>query len=488
MKSNYTPNYGIHENAVASIREEKFHITKKAYSTIKMMQSETGLIVDGSILASLEKQGFKFDLHRDNKSVYRPDNLWKPLSNYVHRPKLSIDGDVANQAWGLTLKAFGRRGAYLDPLRTFEELKASIDGAKASGAPFFGKKKDTFPSDYTLAQKTVNGKVRPQFCVAYHRVQHGSDGPKNRLVWGYPQSMTLVEARFARPLIDKFLEIRSPMAFGLHKQHLYSRLRPVENSGLRYSLDFSGFDASIAPELIARAFSILETWFETDQENQTYWDLIKRYFIHTPILMPDGYVYQKHKGVPSGSYFTQMIDSIVNYFALQYCFIRESGKALVERKVLVLGDDSAVGHDTHMPLVRVSQLMKELGLVINVEKSSISREGQYVEFLGHKWVDGLMDRDAHEVAMRMALPENYSKIENPDVRIVSRMLGYAADSQSAWRIIWNWSKFSCTNVQSLMHQLISQDLLPGYSKFVAQERQDDFVYNGTALCYMGLLR
>lgn len=46
---------------------------------------------------------------------------------------------------------------------------------------------------------------------------------------------------------------------------------------------------------------------------QLLWDIIVDYIIHTPIRFADGERHVKHSGVASGSYFTQLIDSIVNY-------------------------------------------------------------------------------------------------------------------------------------------------------------------------------
>lgn len=485
--SHYTPDYGEDFSTVASLRKFKYNRNREAYSTIRMLQSRTGCIVDGSILASLVKQGFHLDTALDNKSVYDPDKLWASLAKYVSKEELHYNKSVAKRAWDLTFKAFGAKGETLEPLNDVEAFRSALKQDKSAGAPHFGKKIDSFESDYRRHQRIVEGVTAPPPCVAYHRVQHGIEGPKVRLVWGYPASMTIAESRFARPLIDHYLRSYTCMAFGLHKHHVAARLVPISNSGLRYSLDFSGFDTSIRAEFIGKAFQILKTFFPENEENEKYWSVITRYFIHTPIIMPDGYVYQKHGGVPSGSFFTQMIDSIVNYFAIQYMSLRISEQPVEDRKLLVLGDDSVFGWNKLVSLDQIQDVMSEIGLKINVLKSLVSRENELIEFLGHSWNRGLMDRSPEEIAKRMAFPEVYSKLTDPHLRMATRMLSYSADAVSSWLIIYKWSQYRSFEIATILTQDIDESGLTGLSKHVRDVRGDTSTVYAHKLAVLGLL-
>jgi hypothetical protein len=299
--------------------------------------------------------------------------------------------------------------------------------------------------------------------------------------------MTLLESMFARPLIDHFLSVRSPMAFGLRSNEIAARMTRVENSGIRYSFDFSKFDASIPARLIDTAFSILGTYFDMSEDEKKVWDKVQHYFIHTPILMPDGNVYVKHKGVPSGSYFTQMVDSIVNYILIQYGMLMSTGEAAESGKILVLGDDSLVGHHTHLPLQAMSGVFKAIGFDLSVEKSQVSVYPKPVEFLGHSWISGVVDREPIEIAKRLAFPEKRSGIEDPRLRIVTRMLAFTNDAKCAHNIFVNWSRSLTPNVHHLYYRDRATVPVTGWEEFMGDD-YDPGNKSGIKQAYVGILK
>lgn len=384
-------------------------------------------IVENHVLKVLREQGFSLDVERDNKSVPDPNELFVALARYQDPEPMVVD-DSLKIAIGSAMKVFGGY-RQLRPLQDQLSLRGSLKLDKSSGAPLFQSKEDAFGRDFNRAQKIKSGtkRVIPP-CVCYHRVQHGGEGPKTRLVWGYPLSMTIVEATFARPLIDWFLDTSTPMAFGLRRNGLMARAMPITNSNVRFGLDASKFDSSLKPYLIKAAFQILRTHFEENSPNDEVWSIIEEYFIHTPILMPDGYVYKKHQGVPSGSYFTQMVDSICNYILVQAIFHRLTGATIQADKILVLGDDSLVGSSKYYSLHAIQSIAKEYRITVNVTKSHVSRFGQAFEFLGHSWQHGVPRRNVQELAKRLVFPEKISGIDDPFIRRRTRLVGIAGDA------------------------------------------------------------
>jgi hypothetical protein len=57
----------------------------------------------------------------------------------------------------------------------------------------------------------------------------------------------------------------------------------------------------------------------SEKETLLRFKRLVRYFINTPVRVCSGERLRKSGGVPSGSMFTNMIDSIVNMIAMRYC-------------------------------------------------------------------------------------------------------------------------------------------------------------------------
>lgn len=53
------------------------------------------------------------------------------------------------------------------------------------------------------------------------------------------------------------------------------------------------------------------------------WNYIEEYFINTPLLLSNSEAWQKSAGIPSRSYFTQLVSSIVNCIIINYAFAKE---------------------------------------------------------------------------------------------------------------------------------------------------------------------
>nr|WPR17434.1 MAG: RNA-dependent RNA polymerase [Yellow silver pine partitivirus 4] len=425
------------------------YTNRNAKATIGRINSPTKPLVEWTLFHALQAQGYELDVDRDNKSVHDPEKLFTSLKRYGDPlRRVKIDEVVFDQAMDITMSLFAKKEfkRHLEPLSIDENLFHALKQDKSSGLPELKPKGEVITIEVERAKRILLDKCAPPPCIAYYRLQHGEDGPKERLVWGYPASMTMLEATLARPLIDSFLKTWSPMAFGLRNYELAARLLPIVRSGVRYSLDFSKFDAKASSRLIDAAFRILRTFFLESNIQfrfgvelvsvpfEKLWSLITWYFIHTRIVMPDGQLYQKHRGVPSGSYFTQLIDSIINYLVICYSFIKATGEAPHAHKFFVLGDDSIVGHRQFVKVQALANAAADFGMEINLDKSIITRDGQPVHFLGHYWSKSLPDRDEDETAKRMAFNERYLDM-NSDLRIPTRVFAYLSDSLSAWTVV-----------------------------------------------------
>jgi hypothetical protein len=137
------------------------------------------------------------------------------------------------------------------------------------------------------------------------------------------------------------------------------------------------------------AFSVLEDNIDFTEYSDgssadsfhTYneWSWIQKTFKHCVIRLPNGERYRKHTGVPSGSFFTNMIDTIINAIACHFIMLVCAARINYEK---YLGDDSFLVCDRQVELAEAAEAAKRLGLNLNIEKSCVSPKLSDHSFLG----------------------------------------------------------------------------------------------------------
>lgn len=156
------------------------------------------------------------------------------------------------------------------------------------------------------------------------------------------------------------------------------------------NLDFSSFDSSVRVKLIKSAFQILDDIMSLTSVQRAMLKELMEYFINTPLLLKKDII-QKHRGIPSGSAFTQLIGSIVNMIACLYAEERTEGLRISEKHSAWLGDDCClcvVDHHGISDSVRGEFLLRfaELGLTVNEENTLVSKkhdqDNDRIKFLG----------------------------------------------------------------------------------------------------------
>jgi hypothetical protein len=207
-----------------------------------------------------------------------------------------------------------------------------------------------------------------------------------------------------------------------------------------YGTDFSRFDSCVPAFMLRDVFSILRDAIVLDSVLESVWDVVVRDFIHTRIVGPDGNIYQKHRGIPSGSAFTSLVGSIVNLIVSEYVWIGATGRELDMSSILVMGDDALIGSDRYVSPQEMAKFAAELGFTLNPGKTSVTSGAglrktmeEWPHFLGHYWVNGVPNRPEHEVGQAMALPERH-RPQNRDLSN-QRRAGYAMTTRQGYRMI-----------------------------------------------------
>jgi len=297
----------------------------------------------------------------------------------------------------------------------------------ASGAPFFSHKGEVVEDTLKRAKCVLKGRFAPAPAVAYYRTQV----KKVRLVWAVPFEMIMIEGMYGYPLIDALSAVSTPYVIGHSRSWLQTAVQGSSSTtGGWWSVDFSKFDSSLPPVLTHAAFDLLR---EIIPGEEPVWSLITRYFHTCPIVMPDGLLYKgRRKGVPSGSLFTQIIDSLCNMIVIEYLALRMK---LRIKRYFVYGDDAIVRLSLRPDFSTAASVVDELGLKINLEKQYFSRDPH---FLGHHFSASNLSwrRDAGEVLNRFCFPERPKNLLYPER--IARAIQYLIESpndRDLWRVI-----------------------------------------------------
>lgn len=405
------------------------------------------VVEDRFVAEALRMQGYNSRIQP--ASLVDLQQVWTAFENFDAKNDTDIDLNDKYLSEGIKLarKEFGgRRGELLRPLDLYEVIENMKLNTSAGLTAMGCKKVETIEYALTRAEQILRREKKPRPCLAGIRTQQKDDGKnyknlqevklfykgKTRLVWMYPFEMTIIEGMFAIALIDMFKKRKTPMTIGVRKGILGGRIHnEVETRKYIYALDYSKFDSTICSKFIKCAFRILKTNFgQFDDVQKEAWSRVVNYFLETTIVMPDGYLYvgKKH-GVPSGSFFTQLIDSVVNCILVGALSAR-FGLSLNRRYFMVLGDDLLLSTMKKLPLKQIELFLAKYGIIAHEDKCSTK-----THYLGAYWRNGIPTRPLKEVLSKMRFPENYRKYsEDPRVRASQVHLIKVAYSSCYWNL------------------------------------------------------
>jgi len=146
--------------------------------------------------------------------------------------------------------------------------------------------------------------------------------------------------------------------------------------------------------------------------------------------MPDGNVYSGRRGgVPSGSMFTQMVDTVINMIVMEYCADIYS---INWYRYLCFGDDAWLVTDYYDNelLNRLISQASDLGMTISAEKSVVTEDiWKPVIFLGH-W-DLKQGRPLRETFTKLVYPERRNVEMFTPAGLLTRFMMYSAENPDA---------------------------------------------------------
>jgi hypothetical protein len=236
---------------------------------------------------------------------------------------------------------------------TLETAKGSLKRTSSAGLPFLTPKGEVL--DGALDIKL--GEYWP--CVMYTRTQEQG---KTRTVWGYPISMTLLEAQYFVPYFAKFQQHPNCCAY-LGPDAVDEAMTVVIDRKAKdeviYSEDYSGFDNSVSPSWAEAELRHVASHFQA----QSDFDTIIEYFNTCGIVTPDGILAGPH-GIPSGSMFTSIVGSSCHITA--HTAVRGT---LLPHQSQVMGDDGVSVHPKGIGKEYLADVYSKYGLELNADKT-----------------------------------------------------------------------------------------------------------------------
>ena len=259
----------------------------------------------------------------------------------------------------------------LRPL-TFDNAAERLPSNTALGLPLVSSDSNAIP-EYLERARNLSSvfDIYPSICYWRGQAEGPGEVPKQRIVWGFDHAETIASGRYLHPTLE-VLKTRPEFAAWQGPdevdRQVYTYLRPFAESkeGSRYiSVDYSGFDTSVSREMISMAFRILRKWFPGEDEML---EILEEVFSTSGMVTPDGWHFGRDGAVPSGSALTNLIDTIVNSFIVEYSSLKRGQDV----RYLALGDDTLVAGS--LTAEDLAEDAKELGFEVGLDKSRESDE------------------------------------------------------------------------------------------------------------------
>jgi len=239
---------------------------------------------------------------------------------------------------------------------------------------------------------------------------------KSRLVSMVDIYQVMAEVVFAKRLQTRFSSI--PWYAGGKDDRTIKVLMMEWKSKYKHwiSIDYSKFDQSISDWLIRDAFDVVRAAYSKDQYfDEQLFKIVREDFINKVIILGINEFYESMKGVPSGSMFTQLIDSIVNRLMIDTYMI---SKGIDKYEMMIMGDDNIIFSNVEIDSDNLSTyLKKNFGIEMNPKKCGFGEcKKKDPEFLSRRWTFDGVYRTPELLLAKLIFPERFRDYKNnPDL-------------------------------------------------------------------------
>lgn len=210
---------------------------------------------------------------------------------------------------------------------------------------------------------------------------------KFRQFYPFPVILATLEKTIFGRLFDHFEKHKStPYCYANTFEDLAPRYLKWQEKRFIYSIDFESFDQLIPNELIETCIDFLARYIVLTDHDRKSLAFIVKYHLSCKIvtrLNNKCTIFQKKRGLMSGSSLTNILGSMINLFMTLY--LDKVYKLGIDPKsISIMGDDIIFASDKDISLSTLSTLyMKHFSMKISIDKSEKFAPGEKVFFLGY---------------------------------------------------------------------------------------------------------
>jgi len=302
----------------------------------------------------------------------------------------------------------------LPKLDTHAGFSMILTGKKKKGQYLTGGMLSTLNDTIKSARKcgSINRPIligtRTQASLKYH-----DDGSlnikefksKTRLVSMIDIEQILIETKWAKP-VQKIMSGEDWYAGGKNDAQISKILNKWSNIySHSVTIDYSHYDQSIPSWLIWESFDIVRACFKHVDEE--LFKIMVNDFIHKVFIDGKGNLRYAKKGVPSGSMFTQIIDSIANrLMILSYLYAKQYKD--YDFEMMIMGDDNVIFTNDELDMHELGDfLSRNYGITCHPDKCTKSHRGAPVQFLSRTWMRTGVYREPLILLSKLLAPERF---------------------------------------------------------------------------------
>lgn len=341
-------------------------------------------------------------LEMNNKSAFGSRSFQVPWKD---REESLFDSFIVKESEGFRDIKPILGQAKLRPLSR-ESASLLLKNDTSSGLPYFTKKGILKERVLDKFDELLN---RKDPCILFTRTQ---ELKKTRNVWGYPMVDTLNEMMYYSPLLkhQKELPYRAALISPIEVSRRLTELilKAVKRGDKIISIDFRRYDNTVKSQAQTLAFKYIKSLFQERYHSEI--DYIAERFRDIGIVTPKGVINGPH-GVPSGSTFTNEVDSIVQatiVIALEYILDFQ-----------IQGDDG-VYLLTGDKVDNLFNKFKSCGLIVNEDKSYVSNDYAiylqnlfHIDYLKNGLIGGIYP--VYRALNRLCYQERWSDFEDYNI-------------------------------------------------------------------------